>query len=111
MNSDTLVMFVPITFFICIVMAIKYVVEARLRSRLAENHASEELVKAMLAADEHNRRLSALKWGMVLTLIGLAFGAIQGLHLDADQPATFGLLAGAAGIGMIGFHLISSRTR
>ena len=52
--------FIPIVLFICIVMAIKIVVEARLRRRLAETHATDELVKSMLQADEQYRRLSAL---------------------------------------------------
>jgi hypothetical protein len=102
---------VPITAFICVVMAIKVVVEARLRSRLAENNASEDLVKSMLVADEQARRLSALKWGLVLTLVGLAFGLISGLKLDSNDPGTWGLLIGAAGLGMLAYHGIANRAR
>jgi hypothetical protein len=102
---------VPITAFICIVMAIKVIVEARLRGRLAENNASEDLVRSMLVADEQARRLSALKWGLVLTLVGLAFGIISGLNLDSQDPGTWGLLIGAAGIGMLAYHGIANRVR
>ena len=102
---------VPITAFICIVMAIKVIVETRLRSRLAETNASEDLVKSMLVADEQARRLSALKWGLVLTLVGLAFGLISGLNLASDDPGTWGLLIGAAGIGMLAYHGIANRVR
>ena len=102
---------VPITAFICIVVAIKVIVEAKLRGRLAENNASEDLVKSMLLADEQARRLSALKWGLVLTLLGLAFGLISALHLDSDNPGTWGLLIGAAGIGMLAYHAIANRVR
>ena len=102
---------VPIVAFICIVMAIKVIVEARLRSRLAETNASEDLVKSMLVADEQSRRLSALKWGLVLTLIGLAFGLISAMHLDSQDPGTWGLLIGAAGIGMLVYHAIANRAR
>ena len=102
---------VPITALICIVMAIKVIVEARLRSRMAETNASEDLVKSMLVADEQSRRLSALKWGLVLTLIGLAFGLISAMHLDSQDPGTWGLLIGAAGIGMLVYHAIANRAR
>ena len=98
---------VPITAF----MAIKVIVEARLRSRMAETNASEDLVKSMLVADEQSRRLSALKWGLVLTLIGLAFGLISAMHLDSQDPGTWGLLIGAAGIGMLVYHAIANRAR
>lgn len=102
---------IPITLFICVVVAIKIVAETRLRRRLAETHASDELVKGMLTADEQARRLSALKWGLVLVLVGLAFGLIDWLGLGEENPATYGLLLGAAGLGMLGYHLASLRSR
>lgn len=102
---------VPITAFICIVMAIKIIVETRLRARLAETNASEDLIKSMLVADEQSRRLSALKWGLVLTLIGLAFGLISAMKLDSQDPGTWGLLIAAAGVGMLAYHGIANRVR
>ena len=102
---------VPITAFICIVMAIKIIVETRLRARLAETNASEDLIKSMLVADEQSRRLSALKWGLVLTLIGLAFGLISAMKLDSQDPGTWGLLIAAAGGGMLAYHGIANRVR
>lgn len=102
---------VPITALICTVVGIKVIADSRLRRRLAETNASEDLIKSMLAADEQSRRLSALKWGLVLTLIGLSFGLISALHLDADNPGTWGLLIGAAGVGMLAYHGIANRGR
>lgn len=102
---------VPIVAFVCVVMAIKIVMDARLRRRLAETNASEDLIKSMLVADEQSRRLSALKWGMVLTLIGGAFGLISALNLDSQDPGTWGLLIAAAGIGMLGYHGLANRVR
>jgi hypothetical protein len=102
---------VPITLFISVVMAIKVIVDSRLRRRLAESNASGDLIKSMLEADEQGRRHSALKWGLVLTLIGLAFGLISGLHLDSDNPGAWGILIGAAGVGMLAYHAIANRVR
>jgi uncharacterized membrane protein YbhN (UPF0104 family) len=103
--------FVPIAFFGAVVLAIKFIVDSRLRRRMAETNASEELIKSMLQADEQSRRLSALKWGLVLTLIGLAFGLISVLHLDSDNPGSWGLLIGAAGVGMLAYHGMVNRLR
>jgi len=100
---------IPISLFVCIVMAIKIVVESRFKRRLAETNTSEDLIRAMLAADEQSRRVAALKWGIVLTLVGVAFGVIDLLNLSPDAPATWGLLITAAGVGMLGFHAISIR--
>lgn len=102
---------IPIVLFICVVASIKIIAETRLRRRLSETHATEDLIKAMLQADEQIRRMSALKWGLVLTLIGVAFGVIDGLNLSSNDPASWGILFAAAGLGMIGFHLIETRKR
>jgi len=102
---------VPIALIVGIVMAIKIIVDSRLRRRLAETNASEDMIKAMLVADEQARRLSALKWGLVMPLLGLSFGLISTLHLESDNPGTWGLLIGAAGVGMLGYHAIANRFR
>lgn len=103
--------FIPITLFICILLAIKFIVDAYVRRRIMEAGPNEELVKAMLQADEQNRRWSALKWGLVLTLVGLAFGLIGALHMDSNNPGSWGLLIGAAGVGMLAYHGLANRAR
>jgi len=100
---------IPITLFVCITLAIKFIVDSRLRRRLAETNASEDLIKGMLRADEQSQRLSALKWGIVLTLQGLAFGLIQGLHLEEASAGVIGLVLGAAGVGLLSYHVIAKR--
>jgi hypothetical protein len=102
---------IPITLFVCIVMAIKVVVDSRLRRRLAETNASEEMIKSMLVADAQSRRLSAVKWGLVLTLLGVAMGAIDGMNMSSEDPGAWGLLLGAAGVGMLIYHAVANRFR
>jgi hypothetical protein len=50
-----------------------------------------------------------LKWGLVLTVVGVAFGLISALHLEADNPGSYGLLIGAAGVGMLAYHALANR--
>lgn len=100
---------IPISLFVCITVAIKIIAESRLRRRLAETHANEELIKAMLMADEKARQMSAFKWGTVLVSLGGAFGLIEAFHLRSDSPGTWGLLLAAAGAGMLGYHFIASK--
>lgn len=101
---------IPITLFVAIAASIKFVMEYRFRRRMVETQASETLVQAMLAADEQSRRTSALKWGIVLTVIGLAFGLIDLVGLGPEDPSTYGLLIGSAGLGMLGFHFYVRRS-
>jgi hypothetical protein len=102
-------LFVPISMFFAIVLAIKVVVDARWKKRLVETNPSEELMKSVMAADELARRLSALKWGLVLTLIGGAFGVIEAGHLSSDSPGAWGILFAASGIGLLAYHFIANR--
>lgn len=102
---------IPLGFFAAVVMAIKFVMDGRIRRRLVENNGSEELVKAMLAADEQSRRLSALKWGMVLTALGTAFFIQQVAKLGPEDPATYGLIFVSCGFGLIGYHVLAGRSR
>lgn len=103
---DILAILLPFFLALCIVAVIRIVVEARLRRRLAETHATPELVEALVRADTELRRQTALKWGLVLLLTGLALCAVGLLGLEADNPASFGLLIAAAGGGMLVFHAL-----
>jgi hypothetical protein len=104
-------LFVPISLFFAIVLAIKVVVDARWRKRLVETNPSEELMKSVMLADEASRRLSALKWGLVLTLVGVAFGIIDGINLSSDSPGAWGILFAASGIGLLAYHAIANKVR
>lgn len=104
---------IPIVLFVCITLAIKFVVDSRVRKRMVENNVSEDMVKSILAADERTRRLSALKWGLVLTSVGFAFGLVDLMHLSFDEGHTgaLGLVIAAAGAGMLVYHFIADRVR
>lgn len=108
MDFDILI---PISVFIAFVMSIKIICDYLLRRRLSSSNGSQELITTMLQTDEQGRRLSALKWGLVLTLVGVAFGLISALHLDSNNPGTWGLLIGAAGVGMLAYHAMAGRMR
>ncbi len=104
-----LALFIPMVLFVCITYAVKIIVDARVRRRMVETNGSEDLVKTLMTADEQNRRVSALKWGMVLTAIGVAFFIQQMAKLTEEDPATYGLLFVAAGVGLLGFHVIGKK--
>jgi hypothetical protein len=104
--ADIIALFIPMVFAVCVVLAIRVIVEARLRRRLAETHASEDLVRTLLLADQENRRQASLKWGMVLVLTGMAFGIIDIAGLTHEDAASYGVIFAAIGLGMIGYHVL-----
>lgn len=107
-------MFIPIAFFVMVVAIIKIITDHRLRQRLLETHASDELTKSLLSADhvfriKNENRHSPLKWGLVLTLMGASFGLMNVWHLGPQDPATFGLLFAAAGLGLLIYYGLTMR--
>lgn len=107
--DDILSLLIPIVGFICLVAIVRTVIDGRLKRRLAETHASEELVRALAQADEANRKRSALKWGLIMGLTGLAFVLIELFDLGSEDPGSYGLLLAASGIGLLAHHFLQRR--
>lgn len=104
--DDILSLLIPIIGFICLVAIVRAVVEGRVRRRLAETHASEELVRAMAQADEISRRQTALKWGVLLIMAGVAFGLIDVFGLGSEDPGAYGVLLVSIGVGLLLHHFL-----
>ena len=96
MNFDLLI---PVTLFVCIAYAIKAVVDARVRKQLVSSNGSPELVASILRADETNRRLSSLRWGITLVMLALSFGIVEAAGWQEVTPGVIAVLVGAVGLG------------
>ena len=96
MNFDLLI---PVTLFVCIAYAIKAVVDARVRKQLVSSNGSPELVASILRADETNRRLSSLRWGITLVMLALGFGIVEAAGWREITPGVIAVLVGAVGLG------------
>ena len=107
--DDILSLLIPIVGFICLVAIVRVVIDGRLKRRLAETHASEELVRALVEADDANRKQGTLKWGLVSGLTGVAFVLIELLDLGSEDPGSYGLLLAASGIGLLAHHFLQRR--
>lgn len=100
---------VPITLFICIVFAIKIVVEARFRSKLLSTGGAEELLRSMARDEDIRRRHGALRWGIVMVLLAVGFGIIEGAGWSDATPGTIAVLLGAVGLGNLAYYFISRK--
>ena len=90
---------VPICLFAAIAYSIKAVVDARVRKQLVASNGSPELVARIMAADETNRRLSSLRWGITLVALALGFGIVQAAGWTYVTPGVIAVLVGALGLG------------
>jgi hypothetical protein len=100
---------IPMVLFVCIVYAIKVVVDARVRSRMIGAGGSEELVKSILLDEEQRRRHSSLRWGIVLLSVGVGFGLIQWFGWQEVTPGLIAVLALATGAGNLAWFAISRK--
>ena len=96
MNFELLI---PVTLFVCIAYAIKAVGDARVRKQLVSSNGSPELVASILRADETNRRLSSLRWGITLVMLALGFGIVEAAGWQEVTPGVIAVLVGAVGLG------------
>jgi hypothetical protein len=102
---------IPICLFVCITYSIKVCVDAVVRRRMVEAGGSAELVDSLLRDEELRRRLSSLRWGIVLLSLALGFGLIQWFDWHEVTPGLVAVLAGATGLGNLVFFAISRRLR
>lgn len=107
--DDILSLLIPMVGFVCLVAIVHAVVDGRVRRRLVETHASEELVRALAESESHSRRSGALKWGLVLVSAGIGFVLVGLFGLAAEDPAAYGLLLGCCGAGLLVFHVLQRR--
>jgi hypothetical protein len=107
--DDIIALLIPIVGFICLVAIVHIVVDSRVRRRLVETHASDELVRALAESESDSRRSGALKWGLVLAAIGIGFVLIDVFALGSEDPAAYGLLLVSAGAGLLFYQLLQNR--
>jgi uncharacterized protein DUF6249 len=100
---------IPITLFICIVYAIKVVVDARLRKQMMDSNGAQDMVRSLLETEQASRRHASLRWGITLVALAIAFGLIEAFGWDEVTPGVIALLAGATGLGNLVYYVVSRR--
>lgn len=104
---------VPIVLFICLTygftFAVKTIVDARMRSLLAKDGVSEDLLRSIVAGEQQQRRLSSLRWGLAFVAVGIGFGLIQGYGWTEITPGVVAVLALSVGLGQLAFFALSTK--
>lgn len=107
MNAESLI---PITLFICIVYAIRVVVEARVRQRIISANGSQELVRSILESEELRRKHESLRRGIVLVALAIGFALLdRSGGFDEFTPMSAAILLGATGLGNLAYYLFARK--
>lgn len=104
----TPIFIVGIVFFSCLA-AIKILAEARIKNRLIDKGMVDENIKYLTASGAAHSVPGALKWGMVLMGLGLAF--LIGILAPEDYTGevTVGSMFFLAGCGLIIYYFLAKR--
>jgi len=106
MNFEILI---PITLFICVVYAIKVVVDARTRAKLIASNGSEDLIRSMVQAEALQRRHASLRWGILLLAVAVGFALIEAFGWTEITPGVVAVLLGVTGIGNLAAYVASRK--
>jgi len=106
MNFEILI---PITLFICVVYAIKVVVDARTRAKLITSNGSEDLIRSLVQAEALQRRHASLRWGILLLAVAVGFGLIEAFGWTEITPGVVAVLLGVTGLGNLAAYAASRK--
>lgn len=98
-----------ICLFVCITYSIKSLVDARARSKLVAANKPDELIHTILVNEERQRRHAALRWGIVLSCLAVAFALIQFFGWHEVTPGAIAVLLGATGVGNILSYVVARK--
>ena len=93
--------------FVSILLFTKYLTDSRIKNKLIEKGLVDENVKYLYGNRYDSAVPSALKWGIVLTGIGLAFLVGQLVPEELKEEMTISAMFLLAGLGLIIYYLIS----
>lgn len=94
--------------FSAIVIMLKLLVDANIRSKLIAKGLVDEKVKYLFSRSDHPVR-SNLKWGLVLVGIGAAFLVQQLSGYYFDDTTILGFMFVFAGSGFLIYYLVSPK--
>ena len=109
MDTDIIVLpILFVSFFGAIVLVLKTLSDNRTKRKLAEAGMTEGSLRALFpSARQRPEVFAALKWGLVLAGIGLAFILIQVFGLDERDTISYGLVFLLAAAGLLAYYRIA----
>jgi amino acid transporter len=98
---------VPLGFFAMIAYIVKLISDNRLRRKVLNSPASEEMAEALLQRQwSEPRTRSALKWGLIFAALGAGVLVVSVLAIGFESPLAYAILLLATGAALLGYYVI-----
>jgi hypothetical protein len=98
---------VPLGFFAMVAYIVKLISDNRLRRKVLNSPASEEMAEALLKQQwSAPRTRSALKWGLVFVSLGVGVLFVQVFAIGFESPLAYAILLLATGAALLGYYAI-----
>ncbi|MEO8957896.1 MAG: hypothetical protein ABI304_03060 [Rudaea sp.] len=98
---------VPIALFACITYLFKAVLDAVMRARMLREPGTEDLLHAILKEEQQQRRLSSLRWGLLLLALAGGFAIIHAIGWVELSTGALAILLACAGLGHLIFYALT----
>jgi hypothetical protein len=98
---------VPLGFFAMVAYIVKLISDNRLRRKVLNSPASEEMAEALLKQQRTGPQTrSALKWGLIFVALGVGVLFVNVLAIGFESPLAYALLLLATGAALLGYYTI-----
>lgn len=95
----------PVAFFVVVAFIIKGYLDYRLRKTLIDKGMVDEKTKYLNLVNGSGGR-SSLKWGLILTLVGLVMIVVKAMPFYVEDEIVLGAMFIAAGGGLLVFYIV-----
>ena len=98
---------VPIALFACITYLFKAVLDAVTRDRMLREPGTEDLLHSILKEEQQQRRLSSLRWGLLLLALAGGFAIIHAIGWVELSIGALAILLACTGLGHLIFYALT----
>jgi hypothetical protein len=100
---------IPISFFVSLTFMVKFIVDNRARKLMIEKGAKAENIQQAFADHGKTQALASMKWGMVLTAVGIAIFLGRMFSPFDFEENTIALMLLLGGLALILYYAIAAR--
>lgn len=98
---------VPIALFACVTYLFKAVLDAVMRLRMLREPGTEDLLRVIVKEEQAQRRLSSLRWGLLLLALAGGFAITRVMGWVELSSGALAILLACTGLGNLLYYAVT----